>query len=113
MPLVLDGSSWSRDRLVEQLTGLREEHSSMARVFSKVPAGLPNPWAAEEAVALAQQSVALADAVLQSGSAPNDLIASSVNLLYESRNALLHLVGAAKSPPPPFPKPPRKVPEKG
>jgi hypothetical protein len=108
MSLIIEPDHHSKDWLVDQLKGLREELSRTHQMLSNDSANRPNPAAVELAKGITGESVALADAVLEVPGASEKLVARAVNQLYEVRNGLPLVFRAANSAPPPFPSPVRR-----
>ncbi|MCI4322659.1 MAG: hypothetical protein L3K03_01310 [Thermoplasmata archaeon] len=107
MSLIIEPEHHSKEWLVDQLTGLREELSRVHQMLSNDARSRPNPTAIEMARGITAESVALADAVLESPGSSEKLLVRTVNQLYEVRNGLPLVFRAANSPPPPFPSPVR------
>jgi hypothetical protein len=103
MPLILNPSSWDRERLVTELGDYSKGFTEMARRLGSVPPTVPNPWPGQLAASLCLEAASLADSVAALPELPSELGVRTVNHLYELRNALPYLLHAARSPPPPFP----------
>lgn len=103
MGLILDRTHWSPEQLRKQLAELREEMQEMHEMFSAPPPTIVNPWPFEFGAKAAAEAMALADAVLATPGATDELVGGAVNLFYETRNLFPYLIRASRVPAPPFP----------